>query len=128
MSRPNAISCGYIGCGRTHWRDYSLYCSWRCEHKAEARIRDLAPNRNLAARAIRTAGSDAATLPSSGVAATSAAVVSSHGTAARGCGISSTGSVPCSPVVAGPVDPFGSGSTRSPSPDERPSVAPLPSL
>ena len=90
---------------------------------AERRIQD-----RLAARAIRQASSDAATLPSSGVAATSAAVVSSHGTAARGCGISSTGPEPCSPVVAGPVDPFGSGSTRSPSPDERPQVAPLPSL
>ena len=106
---------------------------------SQRRIQD-----RLAAKVIRQAGSDAATLTSSGVAATFAAVALSHGNAPSDRGSSptdpsltssplvrqgdrsesfSTGPAGGSHTVAGSVEPSG-GSTRFPSPDERPSVAP----
>ena len=85
---------------------------------SQRRIQD-----RLAAKVIRQAGSEGVASTSSEATPTFAAAVSSHGTAARDRGIPSTGPAGCSPARDGSVEPSG-GSTRFPSPDKRPSVAP----
>ena len=83
----------------------------------------------LAARAIRTAGSEEGSGPRlPGPSPFAAAVSSTHGTAsAHVRGISSTGPAGCSPARDGSVEPSGSGSPVPPAPIAA-SVAPLPSL
>ena len=124
MSAGRYTPCRLATCQKSTGDRVDGFC---CASHHETYLRVVTDR--LAARAIRQAGSDAATLPSSGVAATfAAAVSSSHGTAsAHVRGISSTGPAGCSPARDGSVEPSGSGSPVPPAPIAA-SVAPLPSL